>query len=199
MALDVFHLGAVAVWFGGLAVLAALLTPSLRPEDRPDDVRRVSSKFSTYAFGAVIVVVATGVVQSLRQVGSFYALFNTVYGVTLLVKIGFVVVLIALGAVSRRIVLGAWSIPLMGSSSTRHLIRLRSSLGFASPTRASGIGARATEQRPVDGSGIKTHAADARRRRPNRTTWGREPGALGVLCWPRSLLLLPSWQSPPCL
>ena len=25
MALDVFHLGAVAVWFGGLAVLAALL------------------------------------------------------------------------------------------------------------------------------------------------------------------------------
>ena len=69
--------------------------PGLRPEDRPEDIRRVASKFSAYAFLAVIVVVATGVVQSLRQVGSFYALFNTVYGRTLLVKIGLVVVLIS--------------------------------------------------------------------------------------------------------
>jgi copper transport protein len=44
------------------------------------------------------------VFQSIRQVGSFYALFHTVYGRTLLVKIGLVVVLIGLGAISRRII-----------------------------------------------------------------------------------------------
>ena len=108
MALDVLHLGAAAVWCGGLAVLGAVLAPGLRPEERPDDIVRVASTFSAYAFSAVLVVVATGTVQSVRQVGSVYALFNTVYGRTLLVKIGLVVMLIVLGAVSRRIVLGRW-------------------------------------------------------------------------------------------
>ena len=108
MALDVLHLGAAAVWCGGLAVLGALLAPGLRPEERPDDIVRIASTFSAYAFSAVLVIVATGTVQSVRQVGSVYALFNTVYGRTLLVKIGLVVVLIVLGAVSRRIVLGRW-------------------------------------------------------------------------------------------
>ena len=108
LALDVLHLGAAAVWCGGLAVLAAVLAPGLRPEDRPDDIARVASTFSAYAFSAVLVIVATGTVQSVRQVGSVYALFNTVYGRTLLVKIGLVAMLIVLGAVSRRIVLGRW-------------------------------------------------------------------------------------------
>jgi copper transport protein len=108
MALDVLHLGAAAVWCGGLAVLGAALAPGLRNQERPDDIVRVARTFSAYAFSAVVVIVATGTVQSVRQVGSFYALFNTVYGRTLLVKIGLVVVLIVLGAVSRRIVLGRW-------------------------------------------------------------------------------------------
>jgi len=119
MTLDVFHLGAVAVWFGGLAVLAALLIPGLLPDDGPEDIRRTAATFSAYAFLAVVVVIATGVVQSLRQVGSLYALFNTVYGRTLLVKVGLVIVLIALGAVSRRVVLGAWAVPLIGRRSLR--------------------------------------------------------------------------------
>ena len=161
MALDVFHLGAVAVWFGGLAVLAALLMPGLRPEDRPEDIRRVASKFSAYAFLAVIVVVATGVVQSLRQVGSFYALFNTVYGRTLLVKIGLVVILITLGAISRRIVLGAWAVPLIGRRSPRHLNWHRPSLAIASPTPVSGFGASITlERRAINRSGTSSHPTD---------------------------------------
>lgn len=108
MALDALHLGAAAVWCGGLAMLGAVLAPGLGPEERPDDIVRVASTFSAYAFSAVLVIVATGTVQSVRQVGSVYALFNTVYGRTLLVKIGLVAMLIVLGAVSRRIVLGRW-------------------------------------------------------------------------------------------
>ena len=51
----------------------------------------------------MVLIVATGVFQSIRQVGSFYALFHTIYGRTLLVKIALVVLLIGLGAISRRI------------------------------------------------------------------------------------------------
>ncbi len=164
MALDVFHLGAVAVWFGGLAALAALLIRGVPTEDRPEDTRRTASTFSAYAFGAVIVVVATGVVQSLRQVGSFYALFNTVYGRTLLVKIGLVVVLICLGAVSRRVVLGHWAVRLPGPGSSRPLHRLRRALAVVSSTRVSGLGTPIDVEQPTTGrSGEKTALADPAR------------------------------------
>ena len=160
MALDVFHLGAVAVWFGGLAVLAALLVPGIPPEDRPGDIRGVASTFSAYAFVAVIVVVATGVVQSLRQVGSIYALLHTVYGRTLLVKIGFVVILIALGAVSRRIVVGAWTLPFVGRSSPGRVNRPPPSPAFATPTPGAGVNERALDHRPADHAGGEARPAD---------------------------------------
>jgi copper transport protein len=125
IALDVLHLAAVSVWIGGLAVLGVLLVPGLPPGSRPDDIRSIAMRFSAYAFGAVMVVVATGVIQSIRQVGSFYALFNTTYGITLSIKIGVVVVLIALGAASRRLVLGGW----VGPRLARRLRSFRADTG----------------------------------------------------------------------
>jgi copper transport protein len=125
IALDVLHLGAVAVWFGGLAVLGALLVPGLSVSSGSSDVRPIAMKFSSFAFASVIVVVATGVIQSIRQVGSFYALFHTSYGTTLLVKIGLVIILIALGAVSRRVVLGGWMGPLLARSARSVWRRIR--------------------------------------------------------------------------
>jgi copper transport protein len=104
LALDVAHLGAASLWLGGLVVLGAVLVPGVPADERPEALTAVARRFSTYAFGAVVVVVGTGVVQSLRLVGSWYALFDTVYGRTLVVKVSLVVVLVALGAMSRRLV-----------------------------------------------------------------------------------------------
>jgi len=106
MSLDIAHLAAASVWLGGLAVLAVLLVPGLKPEEPAPELRRIARSISALAFGAVVVVVATGVVQSVRQVGSFYALFNTSYGTILLVKIGLVIVLLGAAGVSRRLLLG---------------------------------------------------------------------------------------------
>jgi copper transport protein len=47
-----------------------------------------------------VVVLATGLVRGLVEVGSLGALFNTSYGVTLLIKVGLVVILVALGALN---------------------------------------------------------------------------------------------------
>ena len=114
--LDVGHLAAAAAWLGGLALLATFLVTRDPGDALPDDPSTVTRRVSAVAYAAVAVVVATGVVQSIRQVGSFYALFHTSYGVTLLVKIGLVVVLVALGAASRHIVHGGggalrWVLP----------------------------------------------------------------------------------------
>jgi len=110
MSLDVLHLGAVAVWLGGLALLASLLIPR-GPDVQPGDVASVALRASACAFGAVLVVIATGIIQSIGQVGSFYALTNTTYGRTLMVKVGLVVLLVGVGALSRAVVLGARWLP----------------------------------------------------------------------------------------
>jgi len=109
MALDLGHLGAAALWIGGLALLAAVLIPGVPAAERPPDSVELARRFSPFALGAVAVVVATGLLQSVRQVGSIYALLNTVYGLTLLTKVALVTVLVGLGAVSRRLVVGRWA------------------------------------------------------------------------------------------
>ena len=104
LCLDVAHLAAAAAWLGGLGLLATFLVPRTEVDALPSDPMLLTRRVSFVAFCAVVLIVATGVFQSIRQVGSFYALFHTVYGRTLLVKIALVVLLIGLGAISRRVV-----------------------------------------------------------------------------------------------
>ncbi|WP_405700226.1 copper resistance protein CopC [Streptomyces sp. NBC_01383] len=96
MPVDVLHLLAVATWLGGLAALLVALYRT--PDVTADAVRR----FSRIAFGSVLVVAATGIYQSWRQLGSWSALTGTGYGQLLLVKVGLVAVLVGVASVSRR-------------------------------------------------------------------------------------------------
>jgi copper transport protein len=97
---DIVHLSAVSVWLGGLALLlGAVLWPTSEVAD--SSAESVVARFSDVAFGAVIVIVASGVVQAWRQLGSWAALVDTSYGRLLLVKVGFVVLMLAAAAASR--------------------------------------------------------------------------------------------------
>lgn len=96
MPVDVLHLLAVALWLGGLATLLTAL------HRVPDLERAAVLRFSRVAFASVVVLTATGLYQSWRQVGSWSALTGTRYGQLLLVKIGLVVVLVAVAWISRR-------------------------------------------------------------------------------------------------
>ncbi|MDQ1009744.1 copper transport protein [Streptomyces sp. V4I23] len=96
MPVDVLHLLAVAVWLGGLATLLVALYRA------PSVEREAVQRFSTAAFWSVVVLAATGLYQSWRQVGSWSALTGTRYGQLLLLKIGLVVVLVAVAWISRR-------------------------------------------------------------------------------------------------
>ncbi len=97
MPADVLHLLAVAAWLGGLATLAAALRAGTG-EVPGSAVQR----FSRVALGSVTVLAATGLYQSWRQVGSWSALTGTDYGRLLLLKVGLVAGLVALGWSSRR-------------------------------------------------------------------------------------------------
>ncbi|MFH9430204.1 copper resistance protein CopC [Streptomyces sp. NPDC017615] len=99
MPVDIVHLLAVACWFGGLTALLVALYRA--PADTPlgtDAVRR----FSRLAFASVLALVATGVYQSWRQLGSWSAFTDTRYGQLLLVKLGLVAVMVGLAWISRR-------------------------------------------------------------------------------------------------
>jgi copper transport protein len=99
MPVDVVHLLAVAAWLGGLtALLVALYRAPAETQVEAAAVHR----FSRLAFGSVLALVATGVYQSWRQLGSWSAFTETRYGQLLLVKIGLVAVLVGIAAVSRR-------------------------------------------------------------------------------------------------
>ncbi|WP_406400993.1 copper resistance protein CopC [Streptomyces sp. NBC_00879] len=96
MPVDITHLLAVATWLGGLA---ALLTALYRA---PSIERAAVRRFSKVAFASVVVLAATGIYQSWRQVGSWSALTGTWYGQLLLIKVGLVVVLVSVAWISRR-------------------------------------------------------------------------------------------------
>ncbi|MFJ2513486.1 copper resistance CopC/CopD family protein [Streptomyces griseoviridis] len=97
MPVDVIHLLAVAAWLGGLCALLVALYRS----DTPIEASSVH-RFSRLAFGSVVALVATGVYQSWRQLGSWSAFTDTRYGQLLLAKIALVAVLVGIAFFSRR-------------------------------------------------------------------------------------------------
>ena len=106
---DWLHLVSMGVWVGGLSGLALALPSSLRvlkagSGDRTRLLAAVIPRFSRLALLAVIVLLLTGTLQAIVQLGSFEALFNTAYGIALLVKLGLFLLLIGLGAFNLRIV-----------------------------------------------------------------------------------------------
>ena len=87
---DVVHLAAAAVWTGGLAALL------LHLRSRGNDAAAVA-RFSRVASVSLAAVAVAGVVLGWRILGSWSALIDTTYGVLLLVKIGLVAVVAAIG------------------------------------------------------------------------------------------------------
>jgi copper transport protein len=94
---DIIHLDAMAVWIGGLAVLAGF---ALRgPDD--DGVATAVPRFSSISLACVGTIVASGAYQTWREVGAWQALVDTSYGRLILAKVTGLLVLIALGYLAR--------------------------------------------------------------------------------------------------
>lgn len=115
LASDIIHLGSVAIWLGGLTMLAAIVLRRSRASganvagraaDRntrmaTEDMVQAVERFSPIALGCVGAILLSGIYESWRNVGTWPALVDTNYGRLLLIKIGAMCVLIALGYVAR--------------------------------------------------------------------------------------------------
>ncbi|MEH0981000.1 copper resistance CopC/CopD family protein [Micromonospora sp. CPCC 205556] len=97
---DAVHLGGMAVWLGGLVMLAVFL---LRRADERE-LGAILPVWSRWAALAVAALLLAGTVQGLVEVGSVPALVQTTYGRLLLAKIGLFALVIAVAAYSRALV-----------------------------------------------------------------------------------------------
>ena len=98
---DAAHVLAAGVWTGGLAfVVLGLLFTS---RGRRWELAAISvPRFSTMAVVSVACLIVAGVVNGYLQVRAWRGLWETEYGILLLIKIGLVLPLLALGAYNNR-------------------------------------------------------------------------------------------------
>ena len=201
IAADAVHLVAGAVWLGGIAVMVLLWGPLVRRGGTA--VRRAIARHALPAFGRVAlpafgVVVVSGTVSAVIELGHLDAIGGTAYGRVLALKV-FVVAVIA--AVSRE-----------------HAVRLRRRL-------PSGPGEPETARRATPLAAVAHRAAARRRRRRGRRVPGGVPApaaparrrrggagggagdavrsrarcrAPGPASWRWRRTRAPSWSAPGC-
>jgi copper transport protein len=104
---DAAHLGAMAVWVGGLITLFGFLLRRANARE----LAAILPVWSRWAMTAVTVLVIAGTAQSLVSLGSLRGLYGTTYGRLLLLKIGILALVLAVAWYSRRLTLG----PLLGA------------------------------------------------------------------------------------
>ncbi|SCE67983.1 copper resistance CopC/CopD family protein [Micromonospora mirobrigensis] len=97
---DAVHLGGMAVWLGGLVMLAGFLLR--RADERELDA--ILPIWSRWAALAVSALLLAGTVQALIEVATPKALVDTTYGRLVLAKIVLLAVVIAVAAYSRQLV-----------------------------------------------------------------------------------------------
>jgi copper transport protein len=130
---DVLHVGAAAVWVGGLVQLAVVVPRVAKPllrDTRTALYADLFRRFSRIAFVSVPVLVLTGVVRSLFELSAVSEMWTTSYGKTLLVKIGLLLVLLVFGWVNRYRLVPRLSTPAKSEQSVRTTVgRLRVAVG----------------------------------------------------------------------
>jgi copper transport protein len=101
---DLIHVAAAAFWVGGVAacvIVVPIVLSVLPHRARPAAATRILRRFAPMAFGAVLLVAATGVVRAVGELGALDQLWTTGYGRVLLAKSAVLGVALALAAANR--------------------------------------------------------------------------------------------------
>ncbi|MBY0560266.1 copper homeostasis membrane protein CopD [Hyphomicrobium sp.] len=103
LASDLLHLIAVGAWVGGLLPFALCLQapPKEASPHSVDVIREITRRFSNLGVAAVLVIAATGLVNTWNLVGSVELLKTTEYGRLLLIKIAVFLSMVIVAAINR--------------------------------------------------------------------------------------------------
>jgi putative copper export protein len=106
VAADATHLGAAAIWVGGLPCLIAVLLRA--PKALPDGGRALASatlsRFSRVALWSVVVISVTGLARMTGELSAPAQLWSTAYGRDLMLKATLLAPILILGRRNRRLV-----------------------------------------------------------------------------------------------
>lgn len=97
---DTAHLAAMAIWLGGLVVLASFLLR--RADDR--ELGAILPVWSRWATASVCALLLAGIVQALIEVGSLDGLIGTTYGQLVIAKVGLFALAVVAAAYARQLV-----------------------------------------------------------------------------------------------
>jgi copper transport protein len=115
---NAIHVGAMAVWLGGLGTLLLVLPSATRSAATPADRGRLLAgplaRFSTLALVMVGLIMATGLIQAYVYVRHFGDLFSTGYGRAVLAKFLLLLCVMVIAAYNRRD-----SVPRLGAIAER--------------------------------------------------------------------------------
>jgi copper transport protein len=127
---DMAHTAASAIWLGGLIVMIFLIAPHAESKV----LVNAFIGFGRFAQLAVITILVTGVIQTLRLHGGITTLFTSTHGRVLLLKLLVVSLMLKVGDINRR------RIVVLSQSPTVAVERRKNMLVRASYTEAA-IGA----------------------------------------------------------
>ncbi len=157
-AADVVHIAAMAVWLGGLVVLAGILLRRAHPRA----LGVILPVWSRWAALSVVWLVGGGAVQAVLEVGTPGALVGTGYGRLLLAKTALLVAVLGAAAYARRLVLRR-AVPAGGPrrlrrtvgvevAATGAVLALSAVLVQATPARVAATEAAAAAARGTSGT-----------------------------------------------
>jgi len=101
---DILHVGAAAVWIGGLLALGVGLPRAgrrLSAEERARFSAALVPRLSVIALVSVLVIAATGLIRALSELSAVSQLWSSGYGRALVVKTGLLAVVVSLGWLNR--------------------------------------------------------------------------------------------------
>ena len=111
LAADVVHVLAAGIWLGTLLIILLVGVPFLRASDRAlgpaPQLAALVRGFHPVALACATAVVLSGLVTSWLRLPSVAALWESMYGRVLLLKVGLVLLVVVLGAVNWRRLLPA--------------------------------------------------------------------------------------------
>ena len=125
VAADSLHLLAAGAWIGGLAPLSLLAVTHDRGSAGERAFGQTLHRFSLMGYAAVGTLVATGLFNGWRLVGSVSNLTTTPYGQILVLKVGLFLAMLALAAINRLWISPPLWAPALNSDTAPWLNRLK--------------------------------------------------------------------------
>lgn len=95
------HLAGMCCWIGGVVVLLVIIAPRLRAH--PGALGRAVAPWSRFAFGCVAVLILSGELLAWQQIQPVEGLWQTRFGIILLIKLALVALALVAGRTTARL------------------------------------------------------------------------------------------------